>query len=146
MSKRFAWPCLVLLACLALPMRAHAVNCSVSVVNVVFASYDVFTPTATNSTGTVKVKCSASATYAISLSAGAGTFASRVMLNGTHELNYNLYTTSQDLTIWGDGTSGTVTTNGTGGGTSYTVYGLIPALQNVPVGSYSDTVTVTVTF
>lgn len=145
-SMRFAWPWLFLPACLTLPMQAHAVNCSVSVVNVAFASYDVFTPTATNSTGTVKVNCSASATYAISLSAGAGTFASRVMLSGSYELNYNLYTTSRHLTIWGDGTSGTVTINGTGKRASHTVYGLIPALQNVPVGSYSDTVTVTVTF
>lgn len=145
MSMRFAWAWLILPACLALPMRAHAANCSVSVVNVAFASYDVFTPAATNTTGTVKVKCPASATYTISLSAGAGTFASRVMLNGSYKLNYNLYTDSQDLTIWGDGTSGTVTISGSGGA-SYTVYGLIPALQNVPVGSYSDTITVTVTF
>lgn len=140
---RSAW--LILGACLALPLRVHAASCSVTVVSVAFGAYDVFAPTDTNTTGTLKVKCSASAAYTISVSAGSGTFTSRVMLNGSYKLNYNLFTTSQDLTVWGDGTGGTVTVSGTGTA-SYTLYGMIPALQNVPVGSYTDTVTVTVTY
>lgn len=49
--------------------------------------------------------------------------------------------------IWGDGTSGTsiVTVNNVRN-TTRTVYGRIPALQDVRAGSYSETLTVTVTY
>lgn len=52
------------------------------------------------------------------------------------------------LTIWGDGSAGTGTFKGTGTGTEVAtpVYGRIPARQNAHVGTYSDMVTVTVTF
>ena len=45
-------------------------------------------------------------------------------------------------------TSGTVTVNGTGMGVSvnHGVYGRIPALQNVHVGDYSDTINVEIAF
>lgn len=138
---------LILCGCLALPMLAHAAtSCSVTTVSVPFGDYDVFTKKATKTTGRVKVKCTATATYTISLSAGLGTFTSRVMTSGSKHLDYNLYTDSTRLTIWGDGTSGTVTVSSTDAGNTYTVYGEIPGLQNVPVGSYSDTITVTVTY
>jgi spore coat protein U-like protein len=140
-SARSFW--LILGACLGVP--AHAA-CRVTVVNVAFAAYDVFATTDTKSTGTVTVKCAASVAYTISLSAGSGTFASRVMTNGSYRLNYNLFTDSQGLTIWGDGTSGTATVSGTGNGASYTIYGVLPALQNVQTGSYSDTIIVTLTY
>lgn len=145
MSTRSA--CLVLGACLALPACARAATtCTLTITNVAFAAYDVFTKTKTNSTGKVKVKCSAIATYTISLSPGSGTFTSRLMQSGSGQLDYNLYTSSTHTTIWGDGTSGTSTVSATSLGATYTVYGQIPALQNVPVGSYSDTITVTVTY
>ncbi|HEV2271322.1 MAG TPA: spore coat U domain-containing protein [Steroidobacteraceae bacterium] len=137
---------LVLSASLALPMLAHAAACSVTVVNVGFGGYDVFQQQDTETTGSVNVTCDSSASYAISLSAGFGTFAARAMSNGSQQLDYNLFTDPQRLTIWGDGTSGTVTVSATGTGGTYTVYGMIPALQNVPAGSYSDTITVTVTY
>lgn len=144
MSRRPGW--LLIGACLALPVGARAATCTLTITNVAFAAYDVFTKAKTNSTGKVKVKCNAIASYTISLSAGSGTFASRVMLSGSYQLDYNLYTNNTHTTIWGDGTSGTSTVSATGLGATYTVYGQIPALQNVPVGSYSDTVTVTVTY
>lgn len=145
MSTRSAG--LLLAVCLALPVCARAATtCTLTITNVAFAAYDVFTKTKTNSTGKVKVKCSASASYTISLSAGSGTFTSRVMKNGSYQLDYNLYTNTTHTTIWGDGTSGTSTVSATGTGATYTVYGQIPALQNVRVGSYSDTITVTVTY
>jgi spore coat protein U-like protein len=140
--------CLILVACLALPMLAHAATCTITLVNVAFADYDVFTNAATKSTGKVKVKCTSGTNYTISLSPGSGTLTARVMTGGGNQLDYNLFTDSTHLTVWGDGTSGSVTVSGTGTGsnTAYTVYGLIPAKQNVPAGSYSDTITVTVTY
>jgi spore coat protein U-like protein len=143
-SPRSAW--LLFCACLALPPRAGAATCTVSITNVTFAAYDVFSKTKTTSTGKVKVKCNVIATYTIALSAGSGTFSSRVMDGGSYHLDYNLYTNSSHTTIWGDGTSGTSTVSATSLGATYTVYGMIPALQNVRVGSYSDTITVTVTY
>lgn len=138
---------LILCACLALPMLAHAAaSCTARAVNVAFGDYDVFTTTGTSSTGSVTVSCQGNASYTITLSAGSGTFASRVMASGSHKLDYNLFTDTTHLTIWGDGTSGTRIVSGNGKGATYTVYGLIPALQNVPAGSYSDTITVTVTY
>lgn len=132
-------------ACLALPMLAHAA-CNVTVVNVAFGNYDVFNTSDTDTTGTVKVTCDASTSYTIAISAGSGTFASRVMMNGSFQLDYNLFTDPQRLTIWGDGTGGTTTVAATDSGATYTVYGLIPARQNVQAGSYVDTLTVTVTY
>jgi len=144
-SARYA--CLLLAACLALPTGARAAaSCTLTITNVAFGDYDVFTKTKTKSNGKVKVKCSATETYTILLSAGSGTFASRVMLAGSYRLDYNLYVDSAHTMIWGDGTSGTSTVSSTDTGATYTVYGLVPALQNVPVGSYSDTITVTVTY
>lgn len=144
MSVRSRW--LILGACLALPVPAFAVTCTVTVVSVAFADYDVFATSATDTTGTVNVNCGSSTTYAIALSAGFGTFASRVMTGGSNQLDYNLFTDSQRLTVWGDGTSGSATVSATAAGGTYTVYGRIPARQNVPAGSYSDTITVTVTY
>jgi spore coat protein U-like protein len=45
-----------------------------------------------------------------------------------------------------DGTGSTATVSGSGTSENHCVYGLILALQNKNVGSYNDTITVTVTF
>jgi spore coat protein U-like protein len=70
------------------------------------------------------------------------------MTSGTHVLTYNLYLDPTHLTIWGDGSSGTGTVSGTGTGANVgtPVYGRIPPGQNASVGSYSDVITVTVTY
>ena len=144
MSTRSA--CLLLAIPFLLPVSARANKCTLTVTNVAFGSYDVFVKTNTTSTASVQVSCNQSLSYTVSMSAGSGTLTSRVMKSGSNQLDYNLYTNSTHTTIWGDGTSGTVTVSATSLGATYTVYGLIPALQNVPVGSYSDTITVTVTY
>lgn len=81
-------------------------------------------------------------------------FSPRKMASGANRLNYDLYTNSGRTTIWGDGSggTGTVTDNITLVLLSYvyrtyTVYGRIPGGQNtVPPGSYTDTVTITLTY
>ena len=56
-----------------------------------------------------------------------------------------LYTSGTYGTVWS--TSNTVSYSPTSlATTSFTVYGQIPALQNVVVGSYTDSITATVTF
>ena len=126
--------------------QGHA--CTLNVTGVNFGSYDVFSNAALDSTGNINVNCPSGVGYSIALSAGGGTQTQRLMNIGAHALNYNLYTGSNRALVWGDATGGTVTVNGTGNGVTvnYGVYGRIPALQNVHSGSYSDIVTVVLTF
>ena len=72
----------------------------------------------------------------------------RMRLGATgNYLGYELYRDSGRTQRWG-ATIGTDTVAGTGAGTSQsvTVRGRVPAVQSVPAGTYSDVVTVTVTY
>ena len=61
-------------------------------------------------------------------------------------LAYALYQDSPRTTVWGN-TAGTGLVHaGDGASHAITVYGTVAAGQNVPVGSYSDTVVATITF
>ena len=72
------------------------------------------------------------------------------MKSGSNILNYNLYTTVSYTTVWGNGTASTATVTahvtGSNSPVNTTVYALIPAQQNVIAGSYTDSITATVTF
>jgi spore coat protein U-like protein len=68
---------------------------------------------------------------------------------GNATLNYNLFMEQPGSRIWGDGTGGsqTLTTTSAAGSASFQVFGRIAAQQGqVRVGSYSDTIMVTVNF
>jgi spore coat protein U-like protein len=121
----------------------------VGVVGVSFGNYDPFSNVAQESAGNVSVTCDIGTIYTVTLSPGGGTYASRTMTGPGIPLSYNLFTDPTRVLVWGDGTSGTLAVPGTSTGlaaTNHAVYGRIPARQNVPVGSYADTVIVTVTF
>jgi spore coat protein U-like protein len=123
-----------------------------------FGNYNPFDSAAIDTTGTVNVTCTALiagllVNYTVALDAGLyGTFTTRKMGNGGNRLNYNVYTDSARTTIWGNGTGGTATNSGFctivlgSCSQNFTGYGRLPALQNAAVGSYSDTITVTVTY
>jgi spore coat protein U-like protein len=78
--------------------------------------------------------------------AGGSTAAAplRQMTVGGNFLPYNLYTSNTYTTVW-DGVTGAPYT-GTGAGGTITVFGQIAQAQNVPAGTYVDTVVVTLTF
>lgn len=135
----------MLAALLALPGAAFA-ECLINIIDVSFGGYDPFSPTSTDITGSVSMNCDADTSVQVSLSAGFGPFATRQMKSGPASLFYNLYTDASHLTIWGDGSPGTSLVSLSGVSGSHTVYGRIPAGQNVPVGTYGDTITVTLTF
>jgi len=80
------------------------------------------------------------------LSSGHGTMLSRQMQSGAYSMTYNLYSDSLRSIIWGDGTSGTMLVSTSGTSATYAVYGRIPAAQNLPAGSYNDSIAVTLTF
>lgn len=138
------------------PAQALLATCTVSATTVAFGSYNPFNASNTDSTGTISVACSGLGVlvnYTIKLSTGgSGSYSPRRMSSGGNTLNYNLYTTSGRTTTWGDGTGGTGTisdgyTLSIGTTTRpYTVYGRVPALQNVRSGAYTDTITVTVDY
>lgn len=137
-----------------------ACTCGVTATTLAFGSYSPLGGPAVDSSNTITVTCTAllntiSASYTVALNRGsAASFDPRQMQNGANVLNYNIYTTVAHSTIWGDGTSSTVTQAGScssviiGSCSSiFTGFGNIPAGQNTTVpGSYSDTITVTITF
>ena len=134
------------LAALVLAGPAAAATCSVSAQGVNFGSYDFTSNQPLDSVGHVLVTCDTSTSYTIALSPGTGTFTNRILQSGTNQLLYNLYTDTTHQTIWGDGSSGTMTVSGSSTNGDYPVYGRVPAGQNPYVGSYSDAITVTLTY
>ncbi len=101
-------------------------------------------------TATLQVQCTSTTPYNIGLNAGNGTGATvtnRLMSFGGNTVAYALYTDSGRTTNWGNtvGTD-TVAATGTGASQSYTVYGRVPPQTTPPPGTYTDTVTVTVTY
>ena len=123
-------------------------TCSVAGGSLSFPAYVSGQSEAATGTGTISVSCSNGASYTIGLDQGTGTGHSataRVLMNGSNVLNYELYTEVALTNIWDTSThvySGT----GNGATQSVSVYGQISASQSVVAGSYSDSVTVTVTY
>lgn len=107
--------------------------------------------TAVEATSTIAVQCTSGTPYDIGLNEGVGTgatVATRFMTgpDGGAVL-YSLYTDPANTDVWGD-TAGTDTVTGSGTGTEqlYTVYGEVPPQDAPAPGTYTDTVTVTITY
>jgi len=145
---------LAVLLCLLLAGEAGAA-CTVSATGVNFGAYDVFVAAPLDSTGTVTVTCDQAppidVVIAIGPSGTSGGFIARQMRSASSpdRLDYNLFTNAGRSTVWGDGAAGTSTVflkNVKKNRPAVTtIYGRIPAGQNVSVGSYSDSLTVTIT-
>lgn len=140
--------------CLFLAGSVHAA-CTVSTTGIAFGGYDVFVTVPRDSTGSVTVSCDRNpptdVTVAIGPSGTSGGFNPRMMRHAsrTDRLNYNLFTSAAMNVVWGDGTAGTSTVVlfkvNKNRPQSATIYGRIPPGQDVPAGSYGDTLTVTIT-
>ena len=131
---------------------ARSTSCTISANSVSFGNYNVFSGTALDSTGTITYRCnSAAANITIALSKGASsTFNPRVMTKASESLGYNLFLNAARTTIWGDGTSGTsVYTRANppnNNNVNVTIYGRVPADQDVSAGSFGDTISATINF
>jgi spore coat protein U-like protein len=132
---------------------ARAASCSfMSVSPMNFGPYDVFNPSPTDSVSNISYSCNGGATLTIGLSAGAtGTFGQRRLVRaGTFTMNYNLYMDAGHTAIWGDGTGGSMVSGPTmpadGVVVMVPIFGRIPAGQDVGLGTYTDTITVTLNF
>jgi len=134
------------------------VTCNVSVGNVAFGIYDVFSGSGLASTSSFTITCERTLlipsernlNFNMELSGNASTF--REMSSGGHRLKYNLYANSNHTTPWGNGAyarAGALTFSLANLGPEsviYTVYGLVPGNQMVAAGVYGDTINVTVNF
>lgn len=137
-----------LLFTMALPTLAQ---CNASASSLAFGNYDSLAGLPVTSVGTITVSCTLGLGYNISLSRGsAGSYSPRTLINGGNKLNYNVFTNPTYMTVWGDGSGGTATVSGLIGllllPVNHVVYGRIPGGQNAAAGSYSDTLSVTVSF
>jgi spore coat protein U-like protein len=123
-------------------------SCTVAATALNFGAY---TGTLINSTSTVTVNCTSGGTYDVGLDAGTATGATvtnRSMTGpGGALLGYNLFQDAALTLNWGN-TVGTDTLAGTATGSAQllTVYGQLPGNQTAQAGSYSDTITVTITY
>ncbi|HTM63536.1 MAG TPA: spore coat U domain-containing protein [Gammaproteobacteria bacterium] len=126
-----------------------AAKCSVTSNTLSFGAYDVFSSSPLTSTGSIQVRCSPGTTpYTVSLNNGLyGPITQRKMKNttGTQTMEYNLYTDATYSVVWGDGTGGGVVVR-SDKPDNLTVYGQIPPQQDIPIGTYTDVITVTVSF
>lgn len=145
-----------------LPSRADALlcvgcSCTASVSSLSFGNYNPLAAQDTTAMGTVRVNCTlilgVAGAVTVDLSPGtSGSYSVRTLLNGPSSLSYNLFTDNTHRQVWGNGTgqTGDVTLTYLAGilsvDLSAPIYGNIRAGQNVPAGSYSDTITVTITY
>jgi spore coat protein U domain-containing protein, fimbrial subunit CupE1/2/3/6 len=138
-----------------------AAKCIVSSTSAVaFGAYD---PVVTNAaggadldgTGTVGVKCSPGNGTSISLDSGANASGNQRRMQGPAGpsaafLDYNLFSDAARTTAWGNGSNGasalTITAAPNASERTFTVFGRVPKGQDVNVGSFADTVQVTVNF
>jgi spore coat protein U-like protein len=129
-------------------------SCSLATTPLTFGTYD---PVGSNASAdlrastNVTVVCSPGATPTISVGSGIitpGMGTTRAMSSGSDKLSYQIYKDSGLTQVWTDSGSGVLSLGTVQSALPQTVpvYGRIPAGQNVSVGSYSDTVTVTINF
>jgi spore coat protein U-like protein len=104
-------------------------------------------------TSTINVTCTNTTPYTVAVNQGimgGGTVTTRkmkVLAANTEAVSYSLFRDAARTLNWGV-TAGTDTVAGTGNGLAQplTVYGRIPAQAAVTPGTYTDTLTVTVTY
>ena len=127
-------------------------TCTITTTPVAFATYDPVVTHATtplDATGTVVVTCTKGAGTRIDLGNG-GNFLSgaRRMAGGSDFLAYELYQDSGRTTVWGSGAGAgnTIGAAPSKAPRTVTVYGRVPAGQDVSAASYADTVVATINF
>lgn len=128
-------------------------NCTVSTSALAFAPYDPVVNNATanlDGTGTVTVACTKGAAPTIGLGTGSSASGSQRRLSdgAGNYLLYDMFKDSGRSTSWTGSGGGMLTTTAATSKTArdFTVYGRVAANQDVPAGSYSDTIVATVNF
>ncbi|BDU16235.1 Csu type fimbrial protein [Lysobacter auxotrophicus] len=122
----------------------------ISITNVDFGSVGVLSNDL-DTIATLTVACTPGTSYTVSLNAGTGagsTITDRRMGSaGGGSLKYQLFRDAARTQNWGN-TPGTDTQGGTGNGSNnaYTIYARLPTQTAPAIGSYTSTVTATITY
>lgn len=117
-----------------------------------FGRYDTFSFAPLDAAGSFSFECHGDIqddVVVIELGRGDGSsFIAREMSNGTAKLAYNLYLDAAHTAIWGDGTGGSARLGPIRPQRENKLwfYGRIPARQKARVGTYTDTLTVTIVY
>lgn len=122
-------------------------SCTVSADNLDFGTYD---GAQLDATSDITVNCTGTTPYTVEIDGGeANDTAVRVMTGdtvGTATLRYDLYSDTQGGTLFTEGAANDVDGVGTGADQTVTVYGRMPASQLLIEDTYTDTVTVSVSY
>ncbi len=131
-------------------------SCSISAGTLAFPNYDVVTGAQVDGQAALSVACSKGAVTSITLGQCANAAALSTDLlplrrmkntSTTDMLSYSLFQDSSRLVTWGNtGLTGVTYVPASSAATNVQVYGRITALQDVPAGSYADTVVATISF
>ncbi|MDA8708694.1 spore coat U domain-containing protein [Hellea sp.] len=127
-----------------LNVNATVLNvCTVTTSPVVFGQVGL---TDVSANGTISVACTIAVPFDVALDGGgSGDITARQLENTAGDVfGYQLYTTADNTVVWGDGTNGD-TVAGSGPQATLTVYGATTSGPVAP-GTYTDDVTVTVTY
>jgi spore coat protein U-like protein len=121
--------------------------CTINVTPISFGSYDVFSPAAVVSLGTITYHCTASTPVTIAIDRGmAASFGHRAMSGAGDRLRYELYLDAAGTTAWGDGSGGTQVYQDpappAGANVAVPIYARLPAGQDVAHGRYTDSLVV----
>jgi spore coat protein U-like protein len=128
-------------------------NCTISTAALAFSQYDPVSANASNDldgTGRVTVACTRGAAPSIGLGTGSSASGSsrRLSDGGANYLSYELFQDSGRSVTWTNSGSGLLTPVAatSKAARDFTVYGRIAGNQDVPAGSYTDSVVATVNF
>jgi spore coat protein U-like protein len=99
---------------------------------------------------TFQVQCTSTTAYSVGLDAGTtagGTTTTRRMTSGAATVDYAMFSDAARTINWGNAAGvDTVAGVGNGAAQTYTVYGRVPVQTAPAPNTYTDTVTITVTY
>ncbi|MEO7736290.1 MAG: spore coat U domain-containing protein [Kofleriaceae bacterium] len=139
-----------------LSVSASVVNgCTITGNTLGFGAYNTVSGAAVNSSALIQVACTTGTETTITLGEGAhpegassATVPLRRMIDDNGNLmSYLLFSDARRLTVWGDTVgTGLPYTAETSAGADQTVFGRITANQDLPAGTYTDSVVATIAF
>lgn len=126
-----------------------AKQCTVTATNIDFGTKGPLSAV-TDATSTITAKCTNTTPYQVGLDNGSNASGSARRLRrgvASDYLGYELYRDSARSQRWGNTMDvDRVTATGSAANQNFTVYGRVPAQSTPPAGTYTDTITVTVTY
>ena len=127
-------------------------SCDIQTAPLAFGVYDPVVQQATqplDREASVTLTCTKGTTATIGLSVGQHPLGTaRNMSNGSAVLQYDLFSNADRTQLWGDSSANQVDTGDAPSDAprTFVVFGRIPPAQDIPIGTYTDSVVATVVF